>query len=81
MKIHQHHSLQASSYRQDYGSSVPISQLTQRVSSYMHAYTLYSSVRPFGITAMLGCWTQEKVRIFTIASHILLQIHLSILIN
>ena len=30
----------------------------------MHAYTLYSSVRPFGITAMLGCWTQEKVRIF-----------------
>ena len=49
---------------------MPISQLTQRVSSYMHAYTLYSSVRPFGITAMLGCWTQEKVRIFITSTQI-----------
>ena len=24
----------------------------------MHAYTLYSSFRPFGVTAMLGSWTQ-----------------------
>ena len=35
--------LQASSYRQDYGSSVPLPQLIQRVSSYMHDVTLYSS--------------------------------------
>merc|ERR1712029_807960 len=33
---------------------------TQRVSSYMHAYTLYSSVRPFGVTAMMGSWSKEK---------------------
>ncbi len=46
--------LQASSYRQGYGSSVPLPQLIQRVSSYMHAYTLYSSVKPFGNTAMIG---------------------------
>jgi len=51
---------EASSYRQDYGSPVPLAQLTQRVSSYMHAYTLYSSVRPFGATAMLGSWSQDK---------------------
>jgi len=50
---------EASSYRQDYGSPVPLPQLTQRVSSYMHAYTLYSSVRPFGATAMLGSWSKD----------------------
>merc|ERR1712024_384531 len=32
----------------------------QRVSSYMHAYTLYSSVRPFGVTGMIGTWSKEK---------------------
>merc|ERR1712062_291968 len=51
---------EASSYRQDYGSAVPLPQLTQRVSGYMHAYTLYSSVRPFGATGMLGSWSQDR---------------------
>ena len=51
---------EASSYRQDYGSAVPLPQLTQRVSGYMHAYTLYSSVRPFGATGMLGSWTEDR---------------------
>merc|ERR1719481_940315 len=50
---------EASSYRSDYGSPVPLSQLTQRVSAYMHAYTLYSSIRPFGATVMLGSWCKE----------------------
>ena len=27
--------------------------------SYVQAYTLYSSVRPFGITAILGGWDSE----------------------
>jgi len=51
---------EASSYRQDYGSSVPLPQLCQRVSGYMHAYTLYSSVRPFGATGMFGSWSQDR---------------------
>merc|ERR1712168_1326014 len=25
---------------------------------YMHAYTLYSAVRPYGATIMLGSWTE-----------------------
>merc|ERR1719369_858618 len=50
---------EASSYRSDYGSPIPLSHLTQRVSSYMHAYTLYSSIRPFGATMMLGSWSKE----------------------
>jgi len=50
---------EASTYRSDYGSPIPLSQLTQRVSSYMHAYTLYSSIRPFGATIMLGTWGKQ----------------------
>ena len=26
---------------------------------YMHAYTLYSAVRPFGTNVMLGTWSEE----------------------
>eukprot|EP00090_Calanus_glacialis_P009555 TRINITY_DN1793_c0_g1_i1.p1 TRINITY_DN1793_c0_g1~~TRINITY_DN1793_c0_g1_i1.p1 ORF type:complete len:256 (-),score=102.25 TRINITY_DN1793_c0_g1_i1:87-854(-) len=50
---------EASTYRSDYGSPIPLTHLTQRVSSYMHAYTLYSSIRPFGATMMLGTWGKE----------------------
>ena len=37
---------------------------TSRVSTYMHAYTLYSSIRPFGATIMLGSWDKQVVFIF-----------------
>ena len=43
---------------------MPLSQLIQRVSSYMHAYTLYSSVRPFGVTGMIGTWSKVKKTYF-----------------
>merc|ERR1712037_715773 len=35
---------EAATYRSDYGSPIPLPHLVQRVSSYMHAYTLYSSI-------------------------------------
>jgi len=51
---------EAASYRSDYGSSIPLEQLVNRVSSYMHNYTLYSAIRPFGATIMMGSWTRQK---------------------
>jgi len=51
---------EASTYRSDYGSPIPLTHLTQRVSSYMHAHTLYSSIRPFGAMMMLGSWSKEE---------------------
>ncbi len=50
---------EASTYRGDFGSSVPLKYLTERVAGYMHAYTLYSAVRPFGSTIMLGSYTES----------------------
>merc|ERR1719322_1117685 len=49
---------EASNYRQDYGSAIPTEFLSNRVSAYMHAYTLYLAVRPYGATIMLGSWTE-----------------------
>jgi len=45
---------EASSYRSEYGGNVPLKYLTDRVAMYIHAYTLYSSVRPFGCAVILG---------------------------
>jgi len=51
---------EASNYRGEYGQSVPIKYLTDRVAMYMHAYTLYSAVRPFGSSLMLGTYDKTN---------------------
>lgn len=50
---------EASSWRQTYKAPIPIHALASRVGGYVQAYTLYSSVRPFGVTAILGGWDSE----------------------
>ena len=50
---------EAADYRADYGSIVPLKYLTDRVAMYMHAYTLYSAIRPFGNTIMMSSYTEE----------------------
>ncbi|KAL9587351.1 MAG: hypothetical protein Q9212_000278 [Teloschistes hypoglaucus] len=50
---------EASSWRTNYKSPIPSSSLAFRVGSYVQAYTLYSSVRPFGVTAILAGWDSE----------------------
>jgi len=47
---------EASNYRSDYGQQIPIKYLKDRVAMYMHAYTLYSALRPFGCGILLGCY-------------------------
>ena len=51
---------EASNYISDYGSPIPVRHLTDRVASYIHAYTLYSAVRPFGTTIMFGTYTDTE---------------------
>ncbi len=50
---------EATNYRENYGSPMPVKQLANRIAEYMHAYTLYSALRPFGSIIMLGSWTKE----------------------
>lgn len=51
---------EASSWRTSYKSPIPSSSLAFRVGSYVQAYTLYSSVRPFGVTSILAGWDSES---------------------
>uniref|UniRef100_A0A0V0G5Y8 Proteasome subunit alpha type n=2 Tax=Triatominae TaxID=70999 RepID=A0A0V0G5Y8_TRIDM len=47
---------EAANYRSQYKSSIPLKYLNERVSMYMHAYTLYSAVRPFGCSVILSSY-------------------------
>ncbi len=42
-----------------YKAPIPTAALASRLGSYVQAYTLYSSVRPFGVTAIVGGWDSE----------------------
>ncbi|KAK5009877.1 putative proteasome subunit alpha type-7 [Cryomyces antarcticus] len=42
-----------------YKAPIPTAALANRMGSYVQAYTLYSSVRPFGVTAIVGGWDSE----------------------
>lgn len=45
---------EASNWRKLYRSPIPISSMADAMGGYAQAYTLYSSVRPFGVTAIIG---------------------------
>ncbi|KAK0090362.1 hypothetical protein PV325_001136 [Microctonus aethiopoides] len=47
---------EAASYRTQYGIGIPVKYLNDRVAMYMHAYTLYSAVRPYGCSVILGAY-------------------------
>lgn len=45
---------EASSYKSSYGSPIPVSHLTDRISMYMHAHTLYGAIRPYGVSVLIA---------------------------
>lgn len=45
---------EAASYRDNFESAIPASVLAERLALYIQAYTLYSSLRPFGVQTILG---------------------------
>jgi len=45
---------EANNYRQQYRTSIPVKMLADRVGGYCQAFTLYGSVRPFGLSSILG---------------------------
>jgi 20S proteasome subunit alpha 7 len=50
---------EANSWRRTYKAPIPMNALASRLGGYVQAYTLYSSVRPFGISAIVGGWDSE----------------------
>lgn len=50
---------EAAEWRRFYKAPIPTSALANRMGSYVQVYTLYSSVRPFGVTSIVGGWDPE----------------------
>lgn len=51
---------EAQSYMQQYDRPIPLKNLNDRLSAYLHAYTLYSAVRPFGVGLIIASWTEQN---------------------
>lgn len=45
---------EASNYRQQFKRPIPLKVLNDRLANFIHAYTLYSAVRPFGVSIILA---------------------------
>uniref|UniRef100_A0A0A9YLA3 Proteasome subunit alpha type n=1 Tax=Lygus hesperus TaxID=30085 RepID=A0A0A9YLA3_LYGHE len=51
---------EAANYRSQYKTPIPLKYLNERVSMYVHAYTLYSAVRPFGCSVILSTYSERE---------------------
>lgn len=51
---------EARQWRDQFREPIPTSTLANNVASYVQAYTLYNSVRPFGISTILGGYNEEE---------------------
>lgn len=64
---------EASNYKQFYGEPIPGTVLSERLASYVHVFTLYWSVRPFGASALLAIYDHDGPALYHIepsgASH------------
>lgn len=57
---------EAANYRETYNSPPPLKAVADRLGLYVQAYTLYSSVRPFGISTILGTVDQDGPGLFVV---------------
>ncbi|KAG8730545.1 hypothetical protein FRC11_006447 [Ceratobasidium sp. 423] len=57
---------EAQNYRDTYMAPTPLKALADRLGLYVQAYTLYSSVRPFGISTILGAIDKDGPSLYVI---------------
>lgn len=51
---------EALSYKKNYGSVIPPHVLADRMGQFVHYYTLYGSIRPFGTAIMLAGYDADE---------------------
>lgn len=57
---------ESSNFRYNYGGPIPLKNLADRVAMYIHAYTLYSSVRPFGSAFLMASHNEDGPQLYMI---------------
>ncbi|XP_030385131.1 proteasome subunit alpha type-3-like [Scaptodrosophila lebanonensis] len=49
---------EATNHHLQFGKPITINHMCDRIAAYMHAYTVFSSTRPFGLTVTLAGWDE-----------------------
>eukprot|EP01134_Creolimax_fragrantissima_P001210 CFRG1210T1 len=57
---------EAANYRTSYGSTIPLKVLAERIANYAQVFTLYSHVRPFGASIIIGTFQDDKPEIYVV---------------
>ncbi|KNC81183.1 proteasome subunit alpha type-3 [Sphaeroforma arctica JP610] len=57
---------EAANYRTTYGSTIPLKILAERIANYAQVFTLYSHVRPFGASIIIGTFTDDKPEMYVV---------------
>ncbi|XP_078052490.1 proteasome alpha7 subunit [Augochlora pura] len=57
---------EAARYKSLFGVGIPLKRLNENVSMYIHAYTLYSAVRPYGCSVILGAYENDVPTMYMI---------------
>jgi len=57
---------EAANYKSEYQMPIPLKYLVERVSSYMHVFTLYGAVRPFGASVLLASYLEDSPQLFCV---------------
>nr|CAG8497349.1 10791_t:CDS:2 [Entrophospora candida]CAG8515382.1 5291_t:CDS:2 [Entrophospora candida] len=57
---------EAEGYRDTYKTQIPGKTIADRVGQYVQAYTLYSSVRPFGSSAIIGTFDKDGPQLYMV---------------
>lgn len=57
---------EATQYKSTYCEKMPAKVMAERIGLFVHAYTLYWSVRPFGATALLAVYDDKEKALFGI---------------
>ncbi|KAF7245653.1 hypothetical protein EG68_10243 [Paragonimus skrjabini miyazakii] len=57
---------ECASFKEYYGRPIPLSALVERIGMYMHAHTLYSAIRPFGVSLLLGSYEKDGPHLYVV---------------
>mmetsp|Transcript_10305 Transcript_10305/g.19510 ORF Transcript_10305/g.19510 Transcript_10305/m.19510 type:complete len:250 (+) Transcript_10305:103-852(+) len=55
---------EAAQYKSFYGDLIPAQTLCDRIASYVHLFTLYWYVRPYGVGTLLACYDKEGPQLY-----------------
>ena len=57
---------ESSEFKKYYGYSMPAKMMCDRVSQFVQVFTLYSHVRPFGCSVMLGSYEDGESQLYMV---------------